>query len=249
MQCPRCSQEQPDGHAECGHCGVIFARYRPRPASRAAEPPEVPPDLPLARRILDELRERMFQVEPDPGPGFWGRALCSLLLLGGWVHCLIVPMAGEALMNSWLHLIHLPFHEAGHFVFRPFGTFIMILGGTLGQLLVPLIVAGAFLRERNPYGASVGVWWLGHSFMDCAPYINDARARVLMLLSGETGQEDWEGHDWYQLLSRLGWLRQDHAIARLFWLAGAALMLAALAWGGFVLWRQRAAPPLGERMR
>ena len=70
------------------------------------------------------------------------------------------------------------------------------------------------------------------------PYINDARDRTLMLLSGETGREDWEGHDWFQLLSRTGTLPWDHALARCCWTLGALLMLAALVWGGYVLWRQ-----------
>ena len=66
----------------------------------------------------------------------------------------------------------------------------------------------------------------------------DSRARLLLLTSGETGQTDWEGHDWYQLLSRTGLLQDDHLLARLFWLAGALLLLAALVWGAWVLRRQ-----------
>jgi len=73
---------------------------------------------------------------------------------------------------------------------------------------------------------------------DRAPHINDARARVLPLTTGETGQEGWEGHDWYQILSRTGHLRDDHLLARGFWTAGALLLLAALVWGAYVLWRQ-----------
>lgn len=124
-------------------------------------------------------------------------------------------------------------------MFSPFGTFLHILGGTLGQLLVPAVVLGAFLRQGDPFGASVGCWWLGASFIDCAPYIHDARSRTLMLLSGATGQEDWEGHDWFQLLGRTGLLEWDHGLARLSWLCGALLVVAGLAWGGWVLWRQR----------
>jgi hypothetical protein len=187
----------------------------------------------------------MFQIEPG---GDRSLLVVKALFLGGlgvwWCRLLFVPWQGEALGHSFLHWIHLPFHEAGHVVFQPFGDFLHILGGTLGQLLVPLIVAGAFLREANPYGAAVGTWWLGQSFMDCAPYINDARERTLLLLSGETGQEDFEGHDWYQLLSRTHALSLDHTLARAFWGLGVLLMLAALAWGAYVLWRQWQPEPL-----
>jgi hypothetical protein len=181
----------------------------------------------------------MFLVPPGERPAAVAVRALGLAFLALWaLRLLALPMAGEALMGSFLHAIDLPFHEAGHFVFRPFGHFLHILGGTLGQLLVPLICVGAFLREENPFGASVASWWLGTSFMDCAPYVNDARARVLMLTSGETGQDDWEGHDWFQLLGRTGQLAHDHFIARCFWSFGVLLMLAALAWGGYVVWRQ-----------
>ena len=235
MRCPRCQGEQDDDRLECLHCGVVFSRYRPRPAAPARE--EAP------GTAWGWLRERMFQEEPAEDRFMVGvRGLFLVFLLVWGIRLLRLPCQGEALMDSFMHLVNLPFHEAGHFVFRPFGHFLHILGGTLGQLLVPLVVVAAFLREGDPFGASVGVWWLGESLMDCAPYIDDARSRTLLLLSGETGQEDWEGHDWYQILSRLGWLQHDHGLARAAWLAGGLLLLAALAWGGWVLWRQARTP-------
>jgi len=228
-RCPRCGREREPGREDCAHCGIYFARFQPRPVA----PPSV------GSGWLDWLRERMFEVPPAANrPAVLLRA-AGWVLMGAWgLRILLLPIDGPELMGSFLHAIHLPFHEAGHLVFRPFGTFLHILGGTLGQLLVPLVVLAAFLRQEDPFGAAFGCWWLGASFIDCAPYINDARARVLPLTSGETGQEDWEGHDWYQLLSRTGHLRDDHLLARAFWLAGALLLLAALVWGGYVLWRQ-----------
>ena len=235
MNCPRCQQQHPEGLQECPGCGVVFSKYRPRPEAQL--PTEQEPGL--GSRALAWLKERMFEIPPAPETGPVAlRAALLLLLALWWLRLLFVPYQGEALAGSILHLIHLPFHEAGHFVFQPFGEFLHILGGTLGQLLVPGIVAGAFLRAGDPFGASVGAWWLGQSFMDCAPYINDARERTLMLLSGETGQEDWEGHDWYQILSRSHALAYDHALARLAWILGVSLMLAALAWGAYAVWRQ-----------
>jgi len=235
MRCPRCQQEQAEDRTDCRHCGVIFSQYRPRPAR-----PPVAERPPWAR-----LGARMFEIEPAGNPPLLlGRLLLWLVLLVWGIHLLRLPSQGPALGESFLHMINLPFHEAGHFVFRPFGSFLHVLGGTLGQLLVPLLVAVALLQEDDPFGAAAGIWWLGESFMDCAPYIHDARDRVLMLLSGETGQDDWEGHDWYQLLSRLGWLKYDHSIARMAWGLGAGLLLAGLVWAGYVLWRQSLkAPP------
>ncbi len=225
MFCPRCQKPQDDGLAECVHCGVVFSRYRPRPRPVEREP--------------SWLEERMFRIDPgeDRAPvALRGAFLAILGIVTLWI--LLLPMQGPRLIGSFLHWIDLPFHEAGHVVFGPLGTFLGILGGTLGQLLVPLLVAGVFLKQANPFGASVGAWWLGQSLMDCAPYVADARVRQLLLTTGETGQTDWEGHDWFQLLSRTGLLNHDVRIARLFWIAGAALMIMALAWGAYIVWKQ-----------
>lgn len=224
MHCPRCGREQEDGLEACRLCGVYFARYRPRPRP---EPRET-----WLERTLLRVEPAGHRASVVVRGAFW-------LAMAAWgLRILTLPLAGPALAGSFLHWIHLPFHEAGHFVFQPFGEFLHILGGTLGQLLAPLAVAAAFLRQGEPFGAAFGLGWLGASCVDCAPYINDARSRTLLLLSGVTGQEDWEGHDWYQLLSRTGTLAWDHTLARAAWAAGALLILAALAWGGYVLWRQ-----------
>jgi hypothetical protein len=236
MICPRCGRDQEDGPEECRHCGVVFSRFRPRPGRPETAPEPAPSPVALARAWL---KERMFEVPPAGNrPVVVLRGLFLALLAVGSISILTTPMRGPALVNSLLHLIDLPFHEAGHLVVSPLGEFLHILGGTLGQLLVPCLVAGAFLRQGDPFGAAVGGWWLGQNFIDCSPYIADARVRQLLLTSGETGQMDWEGHDWFQLLRRTGLLEHDILIAQLAWTLGAALMLAALAWAGYVLWRQ-----------
>ena len=139
--------------------------------------------------------------------------------------------AGE----SFLHLINLPFHEAGHVIFMPFGRFMMFLGGSLGQLLMPAVCLVTFLvKTRDPFGASVALWWTAENFMDVAPYINDARALDLVLLGGVTGKET-DGHDWENILSALGWLPYDHRLAHMCHNTGTLLMLLSLAWGGWLL--------------
>jgi hypothetical protein len=140
--------------------------------------------------------------------------------------------------ESFLHLINLPFHEAGHVIFSPFGRLIQFLGGTLGQWLVPFIVLCAFLVKGNPFGAAVGLWWLGESFLDIAPYMDDARAGQLMLLGGVTGSEVEDYHDWEVILSSLGWLKYDHLIARISFTIGSIFMILSFVWGGYILWRQ-----------
>ena len=142
-------------------------------------------------------------------------------------------------MESFMHNINLPFHEAGHIFFSPLGHFMHVLGGSLGQLLMPLICLGAFLYpNRNPFAASAALWWFAQSLMDLAPYIGDARAGELPLLGGVTGSEVEDYHDWEVLLKMRGWLLYDHKIATAAQTAGRGLMVLAFIWGGYVLWMQ-----------
>ena len=74
--------------------------------------------------------------------------------------------------------------------------------------------------------------------MDIAPYINDARAGVLPLLGGNTGQTAPYGfHDWQFILSETGLLAYDNQIARLSSAIGAFLMVVGLTWGGLLLYK------------
>jgi hypothetical protein len=144
----------------------------------------------------------------------------------------------DAAMNSFVHLVNLVFHEAGHIIFSPFGQFMTILGGSLMQIVIPLICAGTFLWQQDDrFGASVCLWWAGESLMDLAPYINDARELRLMLLGGPA--DAVEGHDWEAILTSLGWLHLDHTLARGAWWTAAIVMVGALAWSGFAIRESR----------
>ena len=115
-------------------------------------------------------------------------------------------------------------HEFGHMLFMPFGIPILggtmvILGGSLTEVAFPLLFVGYFLRERDDgrqrdvFAGMVCLWWSAIGLLATAIYCADSRAGKLMLLDGLTGQES-EGHDWYNLLDRWGWLEHDTQIAR-----------------------------------
>ena len=152
--------------------------------------------------------------------------MALLLGLAIWTFALLrtpLPQLG----GSFLHLINLVFHEAGHIIFAPFGGFMMTLGGSLLQVIVPLVCAWAFwFQQDDRFGAAICLWWAGESLLDLSPYIDDARSLKLMLLAGPAAEV--EGHDWEAILMSLGWLHLDHTIARIAWLSGAAVMIGAL---------------------
>jgi hypothetical protein len=250
MQCPKCSAEQPDASTICARCGIVFEKYwkyHPRPGEAPPARPATPPrarqrrpagavDSGLAALLLPA------PVKPDPVAA-WARAV----LLGAltiWGFALIgSTVQSNAVGASFLHLVNLPFHEAGHILFRPLGPFMTSLGGTLGQLLMPLVaMLVLLLKTRDPFGASVALWWLGESFLDIAPYINDARAGQLPLLGGNFGHSSPYGfHDWEYILGETGLLHLDHALAQASHVLGSLIMLLALAWGALLVYRQLSA--------
>ena len=235
MNCPKCNFEQGATRTECLRCGVIFAKLRDsgpvdkRPSSSVIEIPDGP------RMTWKGL---FFPVPNAPNALFIAGKAILLVLLTVWGATFIFgSIQSNRVGESFMHLVNLPFHEAGHIIFIPLGRFIQVLGGTLGQLLMPAVCLCVLLiRTRDAFGAAVAQWWLAESFMDIAPYINDARALELVLLGGVTGKDVDDYHDWEYILRTLGMLRMDHALAYLAHGAGIILMAAAMLWAGVNLW-------------
>lgn len=171
-------------------------------------------------------RARTLEARGEVSPAGWP-GLLALGLLAWWTLSLAFSS------SSWILLdfVNLAFHEAGHLVFRIGGSTLMYLGGTLAQLLVPLLLGARFvLKEREPFGGAVCLWWTGQNLVNISVYMADARSLALPLVGGGD-------HDWNELFYRLGLLSEE-AVARVSGmtrLAGFTVMLAALAWGACFL--------------
>jgi hypothetical protein len=83
----------------------------------------------------------------------------------------------------------------------------------------------------------MGLWLLGVSLLDVAPYMHDALDPQLMLLSGRSGEDG--GHDWIYLFESMGLLQRAPLIGALTHKLGALVILLALAWAAWVLALQR----------
>ena len=241
MQCPKCGFVQPDNYTDCGRCGIIFEKYRrlqdQKSPSESSASTQVEPSLPPGE-IIQEL---LFYVKPETNPViFAGRALLFLVIFVWGMKFILTPLGSNYVFSSFWHLVNLPFHEFGHIVFRPFGRLLTSLGGSITQVLMPLLCLAVFLMQtRDTFGASFALWWTGESFMDLAPYINDARSLTMPLLGGNTGRTSPYGfHDWEFILKETGLLRYDHALASLSYMTGAIMMICALAWSGYILLKQ-----------
>lgn len=119
----------------------------------------------------------------DAGERRWRRALTlGLAVYGAW--CLARPDDFQ-----WIDALDLPIHETGHLVFAWGGEVIGALGGTLFQLIVPLMFVVYFWRRGDRHAASVPLWWVGQNCWNIARYVADARAMELPLVGG--GEHDW----------------------------------------------------------
>lgn len=239
MNCPKCQYELHVPSEICPYCGIVFEKYLKYHPEQTNQQDIQSPVVtlyeedkinPLIQILFHEARQSTLAYILGRSIIFAGLIIWSWQLISASIE---TNVAG----NSFLHLINLPFHEAGHIVFRPFGAFITSLGGTLGQLLIPICCMGVLLVEtRDPFGASVALWWVGENFLDIAPYINDARAGQLPLLGGNFGHSAPYGfHDWQYLLTESGLLEYDHVLAKTIFVIGAAIMLLSLLWSGIFL--------------
>jgi hypothetical protein len=176
-------------------------------------------------------------ADPLTGAARIGRAVVLAGLVLWTLQFARAPM-GAGVMDSFLHLPDLVFHEAGHVLFSPFGRFMTVLGGSLFQVMVPIALAVAFLKQHDAFGAAVCTWWAGENLLDLAPYIADSRALQLVLLGGHTGAEV-EGHDWEYLLTALGWMPHDRTLGLAAHRLGLIVMTGAIVWGAICLGRSQ----------
>ncbi|MFB9992162.1 hypothetical protein ACFFLM_09340 [Deinococcus oregonensis] len=108
---------------------------------------------------------------------------------------LVTPGILRPLTGHPLELVNLVFHEAGHVLLAWGGSTLMLLGGSLLQVLVPAVCIGSFWRRGELYAAGVLCLWLAQSWAGVAAYVRDAPTRNLDLITG-----DPDTHDWWQLL-------------------------------------------------
>jgi hypothetical protein len=252
--CPKCGHNRAPSSNQakdrCPQCGLVYRKW----FNRRFRKNRIDADFDSAAgdlTVVDRLRELFLGVKPETSrTAFYARCLVFLVLLvWGWkfigmdyyylVEGVRINIALPEIYQSFLHNVNLIFHEAGHVLFLPFGRFMSILGGSLMQILMPLTVMLVFLlKERNTFGAAVGLWWTAQSLMDVAPYINDARAGQIPLLGGGTGVDRPGMHDWRNILSELDMLSSDYLLAGIVDGLGTLLMLTSLVWGALVLFQQ-----------
>lgn len=187
------------------------------------------------------LIEFLFRVEAGLNPVFfYGRAVLFLVVFIWGLRIIFSSIESNYAGETFLHLINTVFHEAGHIFLSPFGQFMMSLGGSIGQLSIPLSCLFVFLiKTKDNFAAAIALWWFGENFIDLAPYINDTKTLGLPLLGGNTDSDSPYGfHDWEYLLTETGLLQYAHTLAWLSHILGSILILLSFAWAGYLLIKQ-----------
>ncbi len=126
--------------------------------------------------------------------------------------------------------VNLIIHEGGHFFFSWFGHTIMILGGTLGELIVPLLCAAYFWWKRETTAVAFCSFWFFENFLYIGTYMSDARTSALPLV----GSED---SDWTLLFTQWGILVHDQQIGHTMRVLGWLGMLGTVAWLAYRIYR------------
>lgn len=155
----------------------------------------------------------------------------SRVALAGWLVFYVLFLLHIATAEGvYVDLLWLILHEGGHLVFSPFGKFLMVLGGTVMQLAVPLGFAGYFALQRHAPATALCLFFFFENFLGIAVYMADAHAMALPLVSLGSGEVI---HDWYYLLSTVHLLHRDTQLAALVKMTGWAGMFAAVVWLGW----------------
>ena len=123
----------------------------------------------------------------------------------------------------FIDTVNLIIHEAGHIIFLPFGTFMHILGGSLWQVLFPIIFVLYFLKQRDYFSASLVLFWVGQNLLNVSVYASDSIVMQLPLLGGDTA-----GHDWHNILTMLGMLKYTYVIGSSIYFAGIVAIASAV---------------------
>ncbi len=234
--CPKCQRPRalPTKPMDaCPHCGIIYAKYRARNADESLTtlPAPNPED---EYRWPQKLINPWFYIPPRVSiEVLIGRALVWVLFALWSIYFFRAGIDWEKIGGSFLHNANLAFHEFGHIFFAPFGDTLMILGGSLFQILLPFFITLLFIyRQQEPFGASITLWWCGQNWLDVAPYIADAPYRALPLTTGNES-----GHDWGNLLTHWNALDKAHSLALVSRRIGVFVMALALVWGLWIVWQ------------
>jgi hypothetical protein len=223
--CEKCGNYDPTPQltddARCPRCDVVYAKVSQSSAAAMSAPA---PAVSASQAAVSALQNDYHSDWPPLKPAEVGLSFAAVVALFAII---VFDDDGFVLL---LDHANLAFHEAGHLFFGVLGATLGLYGGTLGQLVFPIVAVVSFWQRRHAIGVAFGGVWLFENFLNIARYMADARAQLLPLVGG--GE-----HDWYLIFSRWGSLNRDTDIASVTRALGWLGMIGCILW----LWRRFAA--------
>lgn len=160
QECPKCGfKNSPDkDDKSCPQCGLVFDKWL-KNKYKSKITSNTKPDKQYVAALVDTFKQQVFYIPANfSKPRFYlNLTIYIIFFVWGWSFILANHYSAE-LNNSFMHMINLIFHEAGHVIFRMFGNFMSILGGSLLKLLVPVIFLFSFIKRKDTFAASIMLW-------------------------------------------------------------------------------------------
>jgi hypothetical protein len=210
--------------------------------SDAGDTPPVSPDIDA---LVEALRESEGRRRTGDGPGTplpdstpAGDGLWHTTLQ--WVVAAAITAALAFFTytrEGWVPILSyfdLGVHEFGHLLAFWAPELIVWPAGSVLQVATPLALAAYFWHRRDRFAVILMIAWAAESLHNVSIYIADAQRMVLPLF-GDDGSG--AGHDWHNILGRLGWLESTAAIADFVSFLSIVLFALALALTGWWLVR------------
>jgi hypothetical protein len=171
------------------------------------------------------LRARPFGVSAAPAaPTLWRTTIQWVLAA-----CIAASLAWLTYSGGgWITFLSgadLAIHEFGHLLTMWAPTLLCSLAGSFLQVAAPLGLAAYFWWRRDWFAVIVLVAWAAESLNNVSVYVGDAQRMVLPLF-GDDGSG--AGHDWHNILGRLGWLGATDQLANAVHAASVCLFVVAL---------------------
>jgi len=163
--------------------------------------------------------------KPVSKAGLLGFAVCLGLFL-------LAVFRSEPGFVFLLDHANLLFHEAGHPIVGLFSRRLEPYGGTVGQLVFPVVLVVTFWRQGQVLGVAAGSIWFFENWLNIARYLADARTMELPLVGGGD-------HDWNTILFRWDLLQYDLRIAAGLRIVAWLGIAASCGWVAWRAWQQR----------
>ena len=155
---------------------------------------------------------------------FWLLYLTYLIIYVATDYQTLIGREHHPFFIMAMDMVDLFIHEAGHFFFSFFGQVIYFMGGSLFQIILPIVTLVVFART-SIRSMSFTLFWIGESIVNVSIYVADAQWKRLPLISRHAT------HDWNWICVHLNLLDDAETIGAVLNIIGIITCIGALGVG------------------